>query len=78
MYYNNTDLTQQLGQPKHLSYEHSQADQDGVELANETSDILWRNFAQVHGEGAESYTCEEKKTTHYNHAMGLAMERTKD
>lgn len=55
----NTDLTQQLGQPHHLSCEHAQADEDGVELANGTSYVSWRNLSQVHRKHTESYTYQE-------------------
>lgn len=58
---NNTDLTQQLGQPQHLSCEHSQADEYGVELADGTSNVSWRNLSQVHRKHTESYTCQEKQ-----------------
>lgn len=51
-----TDLTQELGQTQHLSCEHAQADQDGVELANGASDMFRGNLTQVHGEDTKWYT----------------------
>lgn len=56
-----TDLTQQLRQTQHLSCEHSQADEDGVELADGASDVPRSDLPQVHGKHAESYTYEEEQ-----------------
>lgn len=58
---NLTDLTQQLRQTQHLSCEHSQADEDGVELADGASDVPRSYLPQVHGKHAESYTYEEEQ-----------------
>lgn len=55
-----TDLTQELRQTQHLPSKHSQADQDGVKLANGTSDMFWGNFSEVHGEGTKWYTWKNK------------------
>lgn len=56
-----TDLTQQFRQTQHLSCEHPQADEDGVELADGASYVPRGNLPQVHGEYTESYTCQEEQ-----------------
>lgn len=55
-----TDPAQQFWQTQHLSCEHPQADEDGVELADGASYVPGSNLPQVHGEHAESYTCQEE------------------
>lgn len=47
-------LAQQLRETQHLPDEHAQANQDGVELADGTSDMSWGNFSQIHGQDTES------------------------
>lgn len=59
--WNVTDLTQQFGQTQHLSCEHPQADEDGVQLADGASYVPRRNLPQVHGKHAESYTYQGEK-----------------
>lgn len=58
---NRANLTQQFRQTQHLSREHAQADEDGVELADGASYVPGSDLPQVHGKHAESHTCQEEK-----------------
>lgn len=51
-----THMAEYLRQAEKLSNENSETDEDGIELTDGATVLSWRDFTQIHRQGAERHS----------------------